>query len=58
MKILIIGGSGQFGYYFCKMFLKKDYKIYLTTRNIKNIKLKKIRNLSKKISIFKIRENL
>jgi len=54
MKILIIGGSGQFGYYFCKIFLKKDYKIYLTTRNIKNIKLKKIRNLSKKISIFKL----
>jgi GDPmannose 4,6-dehydratase len=54
MKILIIGGSGQFGYYFCKIFLKKDYKIYLTTRNIKNTKLKKIRNLSKKISIFKL----
>ena len=54
MKILIVGGSGQFGYYFCKMFLKKEYKIYLTTRNIKNTKLKKIRNLSKKISIFKL----
>jgi len=54
MKILIVGGSGQFGYYFCKLFLKKNYKIYLSTRNIKNLKLKKIRCLSKKISILKI----
>jgi GDPmannose 4,6-dehydratase len=54
MKILIIGGSGQFGYYFCKLFLKKNYKIYLSTRNIKKYKLKKIRHLSKKISIIKL----
>jgi len=54
MKILIVGGSGQFGYYFCKIFLKKKFDIYVSTRNIKNTKLKKVRELSKKISIFKL----
>ena len=54
MKILIVGGSGQFGYYFCQIFLKKKYDIHLSTRNIKNTKLKKIKKLSKKISVFKL----
>jgi len=54
MKILIVGGSGQFGYYFCKIFLKKKFDIYVSTRNIKNTKLKKVRELSKKILIFKL----
>jgi GDPmannose 4,6-dehydratase len=54
MKILIVGGSGQFGYYFCKMLLKKKHSIYLSTRNIKNKKLRKIRDLSKKILISKL----
>jgi GDPmannose 4,6-dehydratase len=38
---LIVGGTGQFGFYLAKFLLKKNYKIYISTRSLNNIKLAK-----------------
>ena len=34
-KALIVGGSGQIGLYLSKYLLKKNYLVYVTTRNLK-----------------------
>ena len=51
---LIVGGTGQFGFYISKLLLKKNYKVYVSTRSFKNDKLVKFRLLKKKISFIKI----
>ena len=51
---LIVGGTGQFGFYFAKFLLQKKYKIYISTRSFKNNKLNKFRLLKKKINFIKI----
>ncbi len=57
---IIVGGTGQLGINLAKLLLKKNYKIFITTRNIKLAK-KKIpfnhKNLSfKKLNILNQRE--
>ena len=50
-KALVIGGTGQIGAYQCKLLLKKNYKVYVTTRKLqKENNLKKL-NILKKINI-------
>ena len=51
---LIVGGTGQFGFYISKLLLKKNYKVYVSTRSFKNDKLDKFRLLKKKIYFIKI----
>ena len=54
-KVLIIGGTGQFGFYLTKLLVKKKFKLYLTTRNVNSSKVafyKKI--FKKKINIFQL----
>ena len=51
---LIVGGSGQFGFYIAKLLLQKSYKVYISTRSFKNHKLNKFRLLKKKINFVKI----
>jgi GDP-D-mannose dehydratase len=50
-KALVIGGTGQIGAYQCKLLLKKNYKVYVTTRKLqKENNLKKLKILKKLIS--------
>ena len=49
---IIVGGSGQFGVTISNFLLKKNYKIVVTTRNVRNCK-KKISN-NKNIKIQKL----
>ena len=51
---LIVGGTGQFGFYLAKLLLKKKYKVYISTRSFKNDKLNKFRLFKKKINFIKI----
>ena len=37
---IIVGGTGQLGINLAKLLLKKNYKIFITTRNIKLAKKK------------------
>jgi GDPmannose 4,6-dehydratase len=52
-KILIIGGSGQIGFYLSK-FLIKNNKIYISTRNKNTTKIKKLKNTCKKAKIINL----
>ena len=56
MKIaLIIGGTGQIGVYLANYLLKKNYKVFISTRKITNHKKKfKIINIYKKINFVKL----
>ena len=43
-KVLIIGGTGQIGFYLARLLIKKKIKVYISTRNNskkKNITIKK-----------------
>jgi len=51
---LIVGGTGQFGFYIAKILLKKKFKVYISTRSFNNDKLVKFRFLKKKINFIKI----
>jgi GDPmannose 4,6-dehydratase len=51
---LIVGGTGQFGFYIAKLLLQKKYKVYISTRSFKNDKLNKFRLLKNKINFIKI----
>ena len=51
---LIVGGTGQFGFYIAKLLLQKKYKVYISTRSFKNNKLNKFRIFKKKINFIKI----
>jgi GDPmannose 4,6-dehydratase len=51
---LIVGGTGQFGFYIAKLLLQKRYKVYISTRSFKNHKLNKFRSLKTKINFIKI----
>ncbi len=55
-KVLIIGGTGQIGYYLANFLLKKkNIKIFISTRSKKSVKFKKFKNLlSSKINYVKI----
>jgi GDPmannose 4,6-dehydratase len=55
-KILIVGGTGQFGVYLAKFLSAKNYEIYISTRNLKSSKILKIKKilLNKKINYIKI----
>ena len=46
---IIVGGSGQFGVTISNFLLKKNYKIVVTTRNVKNCKKKIPKNKNIKI---------
>ena len=51
---LIVGGTGQFGFYIAKILLKKKFKVYISTRSFNSNKLVKFRPIKKKISFIKI----
>jgi GDPmannose 4,6-dehydratase len=51
---LIVGGTGQFGFYITKLLLQKKYKVYISTRSFKNHKLNKFHLLKNKINFIKI----
>ena len=53
---LIIGGTGQIGVYLTKHLLKKDYKVFISTRKITNNKKNKFKiiNIYKKINFIKL----
>jgi GDPmannose 4,6-dehydratase len=53
---LIIGGTGQIGVYLAKHLLKKDYKVFISTRKITNHKKNKFKiiNICKKIKFIKL----
>jgi len=55
-KILIVGGTGQFGVYLAKFLSAKNYEIYISTRNLKSSKILKIKKIlhNKKINYIKI----
>ena len=52
MKVLVIGGTGQIGFYLCKELVKKKNQIFVTTRNT-NLKKSKLfkKFFGKKIKI-------
>ena len=52
-KVLIIGGSGQVGFYLSKFLIKKN-EIYISTRYKKSKKIKKLQNTFKTIKIIKL----
>ena len=57
MKIaLIIGGTGQIGVYLANYLLKKNYKVFISTRKITNHKKNKFKiiNIHKKINFVKL----
>ena len=57
MKIaLIIGGTGQIGVYLAKQLLKKNYKVFISTRKITNHKKNKFKiiNIHKKMDFVKL----
>ena len=41
MKVLVIGGTGQIGFYLCKELVKKKNQIFVTTKNT-NLKKSKL----------------
>jgi GDPmannose 4,6-dehydratase len=46
IKILIVGGTGQFGFYLAKFLLKKkNYSVYISTRKINTSKVTKFKYL-------------
>ena len=49
---IIVGGTGQFGIITSQLLLKKNYKVIVTTRSIKNNK-KKIKQ-NKKLILYKL----
>ena len=49
-KVLIIGGSGQIGFYLTKFLIKKN-EIYISTRNKNSKKIKKLKNIFIKAKI-------
>jgi len=52
---LIIGGTGQIGVYLANHLLKKDYKVFISTRKITNHKKKfQIINIYKKVNFIKL----
>jgi GDPmannose 4,6-dehydratase len=53
---LIIGGTGQIGVYLAKHLLKKNYKVFISTRKITNHKKNKFKiiNIYKKINFVKL----
>lgn len=54
-KILIIGGTGQFGFYLIKLLIKKRFNLYLSTRDRNSSKVKSYKRIfKKKISIFEL----
>ena len=57
MKIaLIIGGTGQIGVYLANHLLKKNYKVFISTRKITNHKKNKFKiiNIYTKINFIKL----
>ena len=57
MKIaLIIGGTGQIGVYLANHLLKKNYKVFISSRKITNYKKNKFKilNIYKKINFIKL----
>ena len=57
IKILIVGGTGQFGYYLAKFLLKKkNCFVYISTRKINTSKIKQIKYLlaSRRLKFAKI----
>jgi len=51
---LIVGGTGQFGFYIAKILLKNKFKVHISTRSFNNNKFIKFRLLKKKINFIKI----
>jgi GDPmannose 4,6-dehydratase len=55
IKVLIIGGTGQIGFYLAKLLADKNIDTYISTRNPKDKKLDKFKkNLNFKINILKL----
>ena len=52
-KVLIIGGSGQIGFYLTKFLIKKN-EIYISTRNKNSKKIKKLKNIFIKAKIINL----
>jgi GDPmannose 4,6-dehydratase len=54
-RILIIGGTGQFGFYLTKLLVKKKFYLYISTRNINSPKVKFYKKtFKKKIKFFEL----
>jgi GDPmannose 4,6-dehydratase len=54
-RILIIGGTGQFGFYLTKLLIKKKFNLYLSTRNINRDKVKFYKKIFKqRIKVFEL----
>jgi GDPmannose 4,6-dehydratase len=55
IKVLIIGGSGQIGFYLSKLLVNKNIDVYISTRSPKAKKLDKFKNQKNgKINILKL----
>ena len=55
IKVLIIGGSGQIGFYLSKLLVNKNIEVYISTRNPIAKKLDKFKNQTNgKINIVKL----
>jgi GDPmannose 4,6-dehydratase len=55
IKVLIIGGSGQIGFYLTKFLVNKNIDVYISSRNPKTNKLDKFKNkINGKINILKL----
>ena len=50
---IIVGGSGQFGIILAKKLLKRNHKVIITSRNVKEAK-KRISSNNKKLEIIKL----
>ena len=59
VKVLIVGGSGQIGFYLTKYLLnKKNIEIYVSTRNKNSLKFKRfIKLIPKKVNYIKLNIN-
>ena len=44
-KVLIIGGSGQLGFYLTKYLIKRKLNVFISTRKVKSKKLNKFNKL-------------
>lgn len=55
-KILIVGGTGQFGFYLTKFLINKNFKIYISTRYLRSSKVIKLKKLfyNKNVNFLKI----
>lgn len=51
---LIVGGTGQFGFYIAKILLKNKFKVYISTRSFSHNKLVKFFLLKKKLILSKL----